>query len=175
MIVTLVVAADLDGVIGRGGELPWRLPADLKRFKQTTKGHAVIMGRKTWLSIPEARRPLSERLNIVLSRDPTFVAQGAEVVISLDDAIAIGARFNDEVMIIGGAAVYRDALAVADRILLTRVHTRVEGGDARIEIPTGLTGLTGWREASRLEVAADADNPFATTVIDLRRARREAG
>lgn len=159
MIVTLVVAASLDGVIGRGGDLPWRLPADLKRFKATTKGHAVVMGRKTWLSLP--KRPLVDRLNIVLTRDPSFVAEGAQVVGSLDDAIAIGARFNDEVMIIGGSSLYAEGLRIADRVVLTLVHTRIADGDAR------LPPLEGWFVRSRLEVPADEANAHATTVYDL--------
>lgn len=164
MIVTLVVAMSLDRVIGRGGDLPWRLPADMKRFKATTKGHAVIMGRKTWLSIP--KRPLVDRLNIVLTRDPSFTAEGAQVMSSLEDAIAVGARFNDEVMIIGGAAVYADAMRVADRIVLTLVHTRVPDGDARFEVPAGFF------VKSRMEVPADEANGYATTVFDLVRDER---
>ncbi len=159
MQVTLVVAASLDGVIGRGGDLPWRLPADLKRFKATTKGHAVIMGRRTWLSLP--KRPLVDRLNIVLSRDPAFVAEGAQVTTELDDAIAVGARFNDEVMIIGGSSVYAEAMRVADRIVLTLVHTRVPDGDARFAV------RDGFFVKSYIDVPADEANAHATTVFDL--------
>ena len=159
MQVTLVVAASLDGVIGRGGDLPWRLPADLKRFKATTKGHAVVMGRKTWLSLP--KRPLVDRLNIVLTRDASFSADGAQVASSFDDAIAIGARFNDEVMIIGGSSVYAAAMPVADRIVLTLVHTRVPDGDARFVV------RDGFFVKSSVNVAADEANAHATTVFDL--------
>jgi dihydrofolate reductase len=158
--VTLVVAASLDGVIGRGGDLPWRLPADLKRFKATTKGHAVVMGRKTWLSIP--KRPLVDRLNIVVTRDAAFVAEGAQVASDVDDAVAIGARFNDEVMIIGGASIYADAMRVADRIVLTLVHTHVPDGDARFDVPLGAFFVK-----SRVDVPADEANAHATTVLDL--------
>lgn len=162
MIVTLVVAMSLDRVIGRSGELPWRLPADLKRFKAATKGHAVVMGRKTWLSLP--KRPLPDRLNIVLTRDSSFVAEGAQVAQSLDDAAAIGARFNDEVMIIGGSSVYAEALPVADRILLTLVNTRVPDGDARFP------STDGWFVKHTEHVAPDEANIHATTFYELTRA-----
>jgi dihydrofolate reductase len=160
--VTLVVAMSLDRVIGRGGDLPWRLPADLKRFKATTKGHAVVMGRKTWLSLP--KRPLVDRLNVVLTRDESFVAEGAQVATSLDDAIAVGARFNDEVMIIGGSSVYASALPSADRIVLTLVHTRVPDGDAHFP------PLEGWHVKARVDVPADEANAHATTYYELTRA-----
>lgn len=162
MIVTLVVAMSFDRVIGRGGNLPWRLPADLQRFKATTKGHAVIMGRRTWLSLP--KRPLVDRLNIVLSRDPSFVAEGAQVTTELDDAIAVGARFNDEVMIIGGSSVYAEALPIADRLLMTLVHTRVPDGDAHFP-PTA-----DWYVKHMVNVPADEANIHMTTFYDLTRA-----
>jgi dihydrofolate reductase len=174
VIVTLVVAADLDGVIGRDGDLPWRLPADLKRFKAATRGHAVIMGRRTWLSLP--KRPLVDRLNVVLTRDAALEArlraEGAEVAQSLDDAVAIGARFNDEVMIIGGAAVYAEALPRADRLLLTVVHTRVgpRAGDAHLARPAP----GAWVVRGSTHFDADEANAFATTVFDLVRSRPRA-
>jgi dihydrofolate reductase len=102
---------------------PWRLSDDLRRFKETTMGKPIIMGRKTWESIG---RPLPGRLNIVITRQPDFAAAGCEVVRSVGDAIA-AAGDADEIMIIGGSQVYQRALPLADRLYLTRVHTEIEG------------------------------------------------
>lgn len=110
-------------VIGRDNALPWRLPSDMKHFKELTIGHTVIMGRKTYDSMGQ---PLVERRNVVISRDPGLAYDGAEVVSSLDDALGLAAG-EDEVFVAGGAEIYRLALPRADRIYLTVVHTAVEG------------------------------------------------
>ena len=123
MRLTLLLALAKNGVIGRDNDLPWRLPADLRRFKRLTMGHAIVMGRRTWESIG---RPLPGRKSVVLSRDPTFQAPGAEVVPSLAEALRrhVG---DDEIFIIGGAEVFAEALPRADRLELTRVHADVAG------------------------------------------------
>ena len=123
MIVSIIAAVADNGVIGRGGGLPWHLPADLKRFKKLTTGHHMVMGRRTWDSI--GRRPLPGRPTIVVSRDPAFVAEGARVARSVEQALELAAG-ADEVFVAGGQAIYREALAVADRVYLTRVHARFE-------------------------------------------------
>ncbi len=123
MRVSLIVATAGSGVIGRGGRLPWHLPADLKRFKELTMGHAIVMGRKTFESIG---RCLPGRTTIVLSRTPGFAAKGAVVAGSFDDAMRYAAD-DDEVFIIGGAEIYRLALPHAARLYVTVVHTDVEG------------------------------------------------
>ena len=110
-------------VIGRDGGLPWRLPDDLKHFKRLTVDHTVIMGRKTF---DEIRRPLANRRNVVISRNPDFRPPGATVVPSLREALALGAT-EREVFVIGGGEIYRLALPVADRIYLTVVHAEVDG------------------------------------------------
>lgn len=116
---------DRNRVIGREGDLPWRLPDDLKHFKQLTLGHPVLMGRKTFESIG---RPLPRRRNVVLTRRPDWTAPGVETVGSVDGALAL---LGDEprVRVIGGGAVYAAFLGVADRLYLTRVDTEVENGD----------------------------------------------
>ena len=123
MTVSLVVAAAKNNVIGRDGELPWHLPDDLRHFKRLTTGKPVIMGRRTFESIG---RPLPDRRNIVMTRDPDYVATGCDVVTSVSDALDL-AGDGMEVMVIGGGQVYRDFLPRADRIYLTRVQADIEG------------------------------------------------
>jgi dihydrofolate reductase len=124
--VTLVVAIAENGVIGRDGDLPWRLSTDMKRFKATTMGKPVVMGRKTWESFP--KRPLPGRHNIVITRDRAYEAEGADVASSLDEALqkahAGGAA---EVAVIGGGQIYEQALAQADRLDVTHVLAAVDG------------------------------------------------
>ncbi|MCA1491701.1 dihydrofolate reductase [Sinorhizobium alkalisoli] len=127
--IVIVVAIAADGVIGREGDLPWRLSTDLKRFKALTMGKPVVMGRKTWASLGRA---LPGRPNIVISRDPNFAAQGAELASSLeaaldrarDHAATLGV---DEICIIGGGEVYRQSIGIADVLHVTEVQAEVEG------------------------------------------------
>ncbi|MDY7107407.1 MAG: dihydrofolate reductase [Planctomycetota bacterium] len=123
MIVTIIAAMSENRIIGRAGALPWRLPADLKRFKSLTTGHTVIMGRRTYESIG---RPLPDRRSIVVTRDAGYRAEGVVVVLSLEDALQQVAD-DEEVFIIGGGEIYRHALPVADRLELTILHAEVEG------------------------------------------------
>ena len=120
--ITLVVARAQNGVIGRGGGLPWHIPADLKRFKAITTGTAMVMGRKTFESLP---RLLPGRRHIVLTRDLKWSAGGAEVVHSVDDALI--AAGPDPVSVIGGAEVFALFLPLADRVELTDVLARIDG------------------------------------------------
>lgn len=127
--VTIVVAVSSNRVIGRDGGLPWRLPTDLKRFKALTFGKPVIMGRKTWASIG---KPLPGRPNIVISRDPDFRAEGATAVRSLEEAVTLArqqarALGVDEVCIIGGGEIYRQAIGDADILHVTEVAAEVDG------------------------------------------------
>lgn len=127
MNVCLLVAVAENRVIGRDGALPWHLPADLKRFKKLTLGHVVIMGRKTHESIiASLGRPLPKRRSLVLSRDPAYQAPGVEAVSGLDQALEL-ASAEARVFVVGGAAVFAEALPRADRLYLTRVHAEVEG------------------------------------------------
>ena len=121
--IALIAALAENRVIGRKNRLPWRLPADLRRFKSLTMGKPVIMGRKTYESIG---KPLPGRSNIVVTRDPDYRAQGCQVVHSLDQALEAGAG-HAEVMVIGGAELYRQALGRAQRMYLTLVRAEVEG------------------------------------------------
>lgn len=126
--LSAIVATDRNGTIGRQGNIPWYLPADLKFFKRTTLGHPVIMGRKTFQSIG---RPLPKRTNIVLSRDAFFSATGIAVAHNLQEALANPAVLEaDEVFIIGGGELYRQSMALVDTVYLTIVDATVADGDA---------------------------------------------
>ncbi len=149
-MISLIVAAAENGVIGRAGELPWRLPGDLGHFKALTMGKPIVMGRKTWASIG---RPLPGRRNIVITRRQGFVAEGATVVGSPEAAVGAAGE-AEEVMIIGGSEIYALFLPAAARIYLTRVHAVVEG-DAYFEGPGD-----DWRLVRDDRQAADARNEF---------------
>ena len=131
MHIAIYVAIAENGVIGSKGGLPWRLSTDLKRFKAGTMGKPIVMGRKTWESFP--KRPLPGRLNIVVTRDKAYRAEGAETVSSLRDAIALAeirARcmaVADEICVIGGGEIYAQALPLADRLHVTHVLASVDG------------------------------------------------
>jgi dihydrofolate reductase len=124
--VALVAAVARGGVIGRDSGIPWRLPEDVARFRELTTGHAVVMGRKTWDSIPDRFRPLPERRNVVVTRNPAWHAEGAERVSSVEDALEL---LEDEghAFVIGGAEIYAAALPLADELLLTEIERDVEG------------------------------------------------
>lgn len=126
-VIAIIVAVASNGVIGRDGSLPWRIPEDMKWFKARTAGRPLIMGRKTWESFP--RRPLPGRTNIVVTRQADYRAEGGVVTGSLDDALDLArGEQPDEIMIIGGAELYRVALPIAKRIYLTLVQGNI-GGD----------------------------------------------
>lgn len=138
--VVLIAASSSNGVIGREGDLPWRLPRDLKRFKRLTKGHPMLMGRKTWESI--GKRPLPGRPTVVVTRNADYaLPEGVSLATSLPAAIERAQALGPApVFVAGGEGIYRAALPLADRVELTRVHAEVEG-DARFP----LESLAGWR------------------------------
>src|ERR1700761_1991983 len=140
--IELVVAVSQNDVIGRGNQMPWHLPADLKHFKSITEGHTVLMGRKTFQSIGKA---LPQRTNLVLSRGSDLALKDATVVSSVGEALAIAA--GAPLMVIGGAEVYRLVLPSAQRIHLTLVYTRIDDGDAFF---SGWRGPE-WRLLDRIE------------------------
>jgi dihydrofolate reductase len=126
VIVALVAAVAHGGVIGRDGGLPWRLPEDMARFRELTTGHPVVMGRRTWDSLPDRFRPLPGRRNIVVTRNPKWRAEGAERAASLEEALALAAG-ADRVFVVGGAQLYAAALPLADELYLTELELAVEG------------------------------------------------
>lgn len=160
--VALIVARAENGVIGVDGKLPWHISDDLKFFKAQTLGKPVIMGRKTFVSIG---KPLPRRTNIVVTRDAAWKAEGVVVAHDMPTALALGYEDAhrtgvDEVMVIGGAEIYAQALPNAHRIYLTEVH-RAYDGDTRLELD-----LTGWEETRRAphkaSVPGDPDFSFVT-------------
>lgn len=128
MILSHIVAASENNVIGSNNTLPWNIPEDMKFFREKTKGHIVIMGRKTYESMG---KPLPNRLNIVITRQKDYAIDGAQVVASLREAIDIArketAKWGEEVFIIGGGEIYRESLPMVDLVYLTRIHAEVEG------------------------------------------------
>jgi dihydrofolate reductase len=122
--VVLVAARASNGVIGRGGDIPWKIPADFAHFKRVTVGHPLVLGRTTFEGIG---RPLPDRQSIVVTRDPGWSHEGVLVARSVEEAIEIGAGLDDVVNVGGGAQVYRDAVALATDQILTEVHLDPEG------------------------------------------------
>lgn len=155
MRVTFVVAIAENGVIGRDGGMPWRLSTDLQRFKATTMGKPIVMGRKTWESFP--RRPLPGRRNIVITRDPGFQAEGAEVFHSLGDALAAAGADGGEVCVIGGGQIYAQSLPMADRLDVTHVLGSLEGDTKFPNIDPGQ-----WRVVSSADIPAGDKDSHAT-------------
>lgn len=157
--ISLIAALSENRVIGRGNSLPWHIPEDLKHFKEVTSGHPVIMGRKTFASIG---RLLPQRLNIVVSRDPSYVVEGATMARSLPQALEIAKNYDTkEVFVIGGGQIFEQAIPFADRLYLTVVHTEI-AGDAFFPEYTEFTRVIEEREGKSEE--------YSYTFITLERA-----
>lgn len=166
MRLAIIVAQAENRVIGTNNKLPWHLPEDLRYFKQVTMSKPIIMGRKTYESIG---RPLPGRTNIVISRQPDYAPDGVRVVASLEAAMELAESISvidgaEEVMVIGGAQIYEQALAVADRLYLTQVHASVEG-DAWFPA----IAKDQWREVGREDFTAKEPNPYDYSFIVLDR------
>lgn len=156
MIVSIIVAAAENQVIGGNNQLLWSLPNDMKWFKSVTTGHTVIMGRKTYESMGRA---LPNRRNIIISRKSEFIAEGCEVAHSLEEALRLTAN-EEEVFIIGGGEIYKQAWEQADKLYLTRVHTIKEGDTVIPEIRADQ-----WTEESEESHPADEKHPYAYSFI----------
>lgn len=142
-MISIIAAVARNGVIGKDNQLLWHLPEDMRHFRETTRGKPVIMGRKTWESLPDAFRPLPARHNIVVSRNPAYQPSGATLANSLEDAIRkVGNA--EEIFIIGGADLYRQAMPIADRLYLTEIDQDFHGD---VFFPAILKHV--WKEASR--------------------------
>ena len=155
--LSMMVAKATNNVIGRDNKLPWYLPNDLKYFKQVTFGKPVIMGRKTWESL---KGPLPGRTNIVITRQADYVAEGAKVVATLDEAVEMAENVafidgQEETVIMGGAEIYRLALPKAERLYLTEVHADVDGDTFFPEYD-----VSQWKEIGREDFAAEGPNPY---------------
>jgi dihydrofolate reductase len=161
MRLSLIVAVAENGIIGRDGQLPWRLSSDLRRFRRLTMGHALIMGRKTYESIG---KPLPGRRSIVISGNPRFMVAGCQVVSSWEAALK---RVDSEMeaFVIGGRRVFADALSVADRLCWTQVHAET-AGDVKFPSVT----WSDWRLLHEEQYAADDRNEFAHSFREYERA-----
>lgn len=159
MKISLIVAMADDRAIGINNALPWKLPADMQWFRKHTLGKPVIMGRKTFESF--GGRPLPKRTNIVVTQDKAYVADGAVVAHSIDEALAAAGNV-EEVMIIGGASFYEQLLAYADRFYITRVHGKFEADAWFPEYES-----YGWKEVAREEYKADENNAYDMSFITL--------
>lgn len=162
MKISLIVAVAENGVIGRDGGLPWRLPSDLKTFRRLTMDKPMIMGRRTYQSIG---RPLDGRDSIVVTRDPHFEVEGVSTCDSLSDALTMGrimatTRGADEIMVIGGAGIFEASLPVADRIYMTLVHAS-PAGDTYFKRP----GEAEWREVRQEPLPQGPKDEFASTLF----------
>jgi dihydrofolate reductase len=161
-IKTIVVAVSRNGIIGRDGDMPWRQSSDLKRFKAMTLGKPVIMGRKTFQSIG---KPLPGRPNIIITRDESFSPEGVTVVHSLSEAIDAASRLAtesgvDEICILGGGEIYRQAIGLADRLLITHVEAEVDGDTSFPAIDPAL-----WQVDSELAVPAGEKDTYPTRFV----------
>lgn len=162
MLISLIVAAAQNGVIGRDNQLIWHLPDDLKQFKRLTTGHPIIMGRKTFDSIG---KPLPNRTSIVITRNQDWQFEGVIVVNSVNEAVEAARQTGtDEAFVIGGAEVYKMTLPVADKIYLTEVKAEFEG-DAYFTIPN----KEEWQEVSRVSHATDEKHAIAFDFVELER------
>lgn len=166
MKLSLIVATAHDNVIGRNNELPWHLPQDLKYFKAVTLGKPIIMGRKTFESIG---KPLPSRTNIVITRQKDWSFAGVLVAKNIEEALDIGQAFRneqnnlaEEIMVIGGAEIYRYSLPIANRVYLTQIDVNVEGGDAHFPE----LSPTQWKLVSELPGESDASFKHKFLVYD---------
>lgn len=166
MHIVLIVAVAGNGVIGAGGAMPWRLRSDLRRFRELTLGKPVLMGRKTFASIG---KPLPGRTNIIVSRDAGYRAAGAVVAPSVPAALAVARgdalrRFATEIAVIGGAEIYAQSLAQADRLEVTEVHASPQG-----DTVFGPIDAAVWEEVGRRRVTASADDSADFSYVTYRR------
>lgn len=156
MIISLIAAMANNRVIGKDNALPWHLPDDMKFFMHTTSGHTVVMGRRNYDSLPPKYKPLPNRKNIVVSRQPHFSAAGCQVVHSLNEAIALAEKEKiEELFIIGGADIYEQSILMAHKLYLTEINATVEG-DRFFPI----VNKTEWREVSRTHHPGDAGHLY---------------
>lgn len=156
-IISIIVAAAENNAIGKDNQLLWHLPNDLKFFKRMTSGHTVIMGRKTFESFG---KPLPNRRNIVITRQPGYKLDGAEVVHSLDEALGLAGKEVEELFIAGGAQIYKEALPITDKFYLTRVHESFEADAFFPEFDEN-----DWQLVSREDFEADEKHAYGYSFL----------
>ncbi len=164
MIISIIVAAARNGVIGKNNQLIWHLPADLKRFKSITTGHTIILGRKTFESIG---KPLPNRQTIIISRNLDYFVEGCKTASSLVDAIKL-AENQEEIFICGGGEIYKQAIEIADRIYFTRVEADFEGDTVFPEIDNRI-----WKIMEEIEFQVDDKNKIPYTFLTFAKKQHE--
>lgn len=153
----MIAAMGENRVIGKDNDIPWHLPDDFKYFKETTKGHHVIMGRKNWESLQQRFRPLPNRPNLIITRNSDYQAEGAQIVSSLEEALDIARRAGEpEAFIIGGGEIYRMGLELCDKIYLTEIEGSFEG---QVTFPE--FSADQWKEISRIHHSAGERHQYA--------------
>jgi len=162
MIISIIVAVAQNGVIGAKNQLPWRLSADLKRFKQITTGHHIIMGRKTFESIG---KPLPNRVSIIITRNTGYQAEGCHVVGSLAEAVQFAQSNGEtEAFVIGGGQIYEEAFTLAHKVYLTQVKANIDGDTFFPSLPS-----CDWETTQQSEYLADERNQYDYSFVDLER------
>jgi len=157
MLISMIAAMGSNRVIGKDNDIPWHLPDDFRFFKDSTKNHHVIMGRKNWESLPKKFQPLPDRTNIVITRQTNYSAEGALVVSTLDAALKLAKEtIEQEAFVIGGGEIYRMALALANRIYLTEINAPFDG---QVTFPE--FDKTEWKEISRMHHGIDERHAFS--------------
>jgi dihydrofolate reductase len=165
MIISIIAGMDKNRLIGQGNRLPWRLPADMKHFRRHTLGKPVLMGRKTFESIG---KPLPKRTNIILTHDRDYQAEGCVVTHSIEEALDATSDC-EEIMIIGGASIYKLFLPRTERLYLTYIHDCFEG-----DIYFPAFNLTDWQEVKRVDCQPDEKNPHPYSFLFLHRRSEDA-
>ncbi|MEP1033422.1 dihydrofolate reductase [Ekhidna sp.] len=157
MIISMIAAMGSNRVIGKDNDIPWHLPDDFKYFKDTTKGHHVIMGRKNWESLPDSFQPLPGRTNIIITRQADYIAKGEKVVESLENALEIAKQNGEtEAFIIGGGEIYRMGLEYADQIYLTEINEAFSG-----QVTFPVFNKSEWIETSRKQHPSDDRHKYS--------------
>ena len=155
MAIQIIFARAANGVIGKDNAMPWHLPEDMTHFKELTRGCAVVMGRKTWDSLPARFRPLPGRTNIVITRQPDWHENGVQRASSLREALQLHEHHDGTIWVIGGAQIYAQALPLADELVVTEIDAEVDGDAFAPAIGPE------WHEVAREEIAAANGQPLA--------------
>ena len=159
-MLSIIVAVSENNVVGKENKLPWKLSADLRRLKSLTMGHHIIMGRKTWESLG---RPLPGRINVIITSDKNYIAEGGVVVHSLKEAQTVSS-FDDEIFIFGGGKIFKEAMPLVQKIYMTKVHSIIEG-----DIYFPVINMKEWNETAREDYKADEKNQYDYSFVILER------
>ena len=159
-MLSIIVAVSENNVVGKENKLPWKLSADLRRLKSLTMGHHIIMGRKTWESLG---RPLPGRINVIITSDKNYIAEGGVVVHSLKEAQTVSS-FDDEIFIFGGGKIFKEAMPLVQKIYMTKVHSIIEG-----DIYFPVINMKEWNETAREDFKADEKNQYDYSFVILER------